>query len=189
MSHVLSLNWRVPEAFFKPELFDLEGDGLHRMIFDVQKSIFSLGGALWDLQIPQDSLLGQLPNEMFDHLRKYVRLQSLLPSYHFPFSLYSLNPKVTYNELTKEMRKVVLSGGPSLFPGMPERIHNELKALAPHITLKVLYGPCSCLHTHLQISHPLIEGHCSSWTAAFCLEWRFHPHKEHEKWGLYLKGG
>ena len=51
------------------------------MIFDVQKSILSLGGSPWDLEIPPDSLLGQLPIEMFDHLQKFV---SLLP---FLFSL------------------------------------------------------------------------------------------------------
>jgi len=41
------------------------------------------------------------------------------------------------NGLVKEMKKVVLSGGPSLFPEMQERIHNELKTLSPHVALKV----------------------------------------------------
>ena len=49
-----------------------------------------------------------------------------------PLNHYSMKV-VSNNRLTKDMRRTVLSGGPSMFPGICDRIQNELKALCPHI--------------------------------------------------------
>jgi actin len=42
-------------------------------------------------------------------------------------------------DLRKDLyMNIVLSGGSTLFPGLPERMHKEMSSLAPN-TMKVLY--------------------------------------------------
>jgi len=117
--------FRCTEGYFQPKtILGLDMDTtLPRLIAQSLMQCIQMN-SIFNEHVPSSSSTGGTRN-----------LLSHLPSEILGF----IDDVVTFeSKFMKDMRNIVLSGGPSLFPGMEEHLHQEIKLLLPKVPIKVI---------------------------------------------------
>ena len=102
--------YEAPEVLFQPHLLDMEGVGLHEMLFNmIQEADIDLRQAFYQYE--------HIPTQNCIHRHN-------TPPLCFRFADFC--PSVLF---VRVCRHIVLSGGSTMYPGLPSRLEKEMRQL------------------------------------------------------------